>query len=153
MSILSKIGRNIVYHVTEKPSHYVHVDKPKSLQDLRQVQYNNWCKTKGVYNGSYLPKNPDMLSNKRGWIESNGRPDKQVRNFQRKSTGQKVRFDAENEKQYDHYHWENGNSIDSVRKKKACEKYIDRYGNVCREKSPESHLSPLDKDYIYKNKK
>ncbi len=151
MSIFSKIGRSIVYHTTKKPSHYIHVVKPKSLQDLRQIQYNNWCKCKGVYNGSYLPSDPNKLT-KKGWIESQGKPDKTVRNFQRKSSGQMVRFDAENEKQNNHYHWKNGTDKISIRKTEPSKKYIDRYGNICAEKSPESHLAPLDKDYIYKNK-
>ena len=43
MIILNKIARSVVYSCTEKPTHYVHVDNPKTLQELRQVQYNNWC--------------------------------------------------------------------------------------------------------------
>lgn len=30
MGILKKIARSFAYHFTEKPLHYVHVDKPKT---------------------------------------------------------------------------------------------------------------------------
>ena len=66
MNMIKKIKNRIIYGLTEKPSCYVHVDEPKSLQDYRQIQYNNWCKAKGVFNGSYLPYKPETLL-KRGW--------------------------------------------------------------------------------------
>ena len=149
MSLLKKLFDSFVYYFTEKPKFYIRVDNPRTLQDYRQIQYNNWCKVKGVYNGSYLPKNPDKLTafGKKGWFELKGNHTKVIRNFQRKSTGQKVRFDAENLKQYDHYHWYNP----AYQKKyKLADMYIDRYGNACWKKSRASHLAPLDKDYIEK---
>ncbi len=146
-----KLKDMIVYALTKKPDEYVHVSKPKTLQDHRQVQYNNWCKAKGVYNGSYLPTNPDILSG-RGWKETRGSADKSVRNFQRLSSGQMVRFDKESEKQYDHYHWKNATSDAEFRKKPADIQYKDRYGMPCSQKSGRHHLAPLDEEYHDKKK-
>ena len=148
-----KIFRKLVYALTEKPNHYVHVDKPKTLQDYRQVQYNNWCKALGVYNGSYLPKNPNKLmeSGKKGWRETKGKPDKTVRNFQRKSSGQRVRFDDETEDQIAHYHWTNPRPT-KVHYKMITE-YLDRYGRPCTKNDDRHHLAPLDKDCPKKAKK
>ncbi len=92
MGILNKIARSVVYHCTEKPSHYVHVDKPKTLQEYRQVQYNNLCMAKRVYNGSYLPKNPNTLNHK-GWMDITSSKNKSgKKHYMRKSSGQIVRF-------------------------------------------------------------
>ncbi|MGM9970916.1 MAG: hypothetical protein ACI35W_00730 [Anaeroplasmataceae bacterium] len=152
MGIFTKLARSVVFHCTEKPKHYVHIDSPKSLQDLRQIQYNNWCKAKSVYNGSYLPKKPDMLLCK-GWNEITPKEMKQKksdeRTFQRKSTLQIVRFDDENENQYEHYHWENRKSLKcKIKNDKVF--YLDKYGNVTARGSNESHIAPLDKEYIKK---
>lgn len=144
MGILKKIARSVVYSCTEKPTHYVHVDKPKTLQEHRQVQYNNWCKAKGVYNGSYLPKNPNALNHK-GWIDitaNNNNSGK--KHFLRKSSGQVVRFDPEDEDQIDHYHWYNPNP--TIPKHKLKTLYLDRYGKPCTERDNSHHLAPLDKD-------
>lgn len=144
MGIFSKIARSVVYRCTEKPTHYVHVDKPKTMQEHRQVQYNNWCKAKGVYNGSYLPKNPDTLLRK-GWTESthvNNISGK--RHFSRKSFGQIVRFDPENNNQIDHYHWHNPSPTKTGHKVKT--EYLDRFGQPCTKYDDQHHLAPLDKD-------
>lgn len=69
MYFLKNIFRHFVYYNTKKPKCYVHIDEAKSLQDFRQIQYNNWCKRNAVYNGSYLPTNPNVLIHK-GWIET-----------------------------------------------------------------------------------
>ena len=146
MKIIDKIMKNLVYHLTDKPKQYVHVDKPKSLQDDRQVQYNKWCKAKSVYNGSYLPSNPDVLteSGKKGWYETKGSKDGKIRNFKRKSSGQTVRYDGETDKQIAHYHWNNPKP--TIRNLKLQTKYLDRYGNPCTERDDSHHLAPLDKN-------
>lgn len=142
-----------VYKHTEKPKEYVHLDEPKTLQEHRQVQYNNWCKKNGVYNGSYLPESPDTLTKKgKGWVETKGKPDKTVRNFTRKSSGQKVQFNGDriNNKgklEDKHYHWKN---IDKNGKEIKGHERFDRYGKPCEDGSPESHLAPLDKKYNMK---
>ena len=157
MNVLKKLFNGFVYHNTEKPEHYVHIDKPRSLQDLRQIQYNNWCKANGVYNGSYLPSNPDKLkeSSKKGWREITSPKDntRLHRTFQRKSSGQVVDYHdkAPTKKGTiadEHYHWENPNPTLFNSKKET--KYLDRYGNGCISGSRESHLAPLNKNYNYK---
>lgn len=143
MSIISKIKRVLVYNLTKKPEHYVHVDKPKNFQDCRQVQYNKWCKAKGVYNGSYLPKNADTLLRK-GWVETTVAVNNANREFTRKSTGQKVRFDPESNSQIDHYHWYNPSPTKIGHK--ITTEYLDRYGIPCTKYDHQHHLAPLDKD-------
>ena len=159
MGILKKIARSFVYHYTEKPLHYVHVDKPKTLQECRQVQYNNWCKAKGVYNGSYLPKNPNKLkaTGKKGWIEITSPYDKTGthRTFQRKSSGQVVDYHCKAPTKRgtiadEHYHWWEVFSFEEQPRKPKHTNYRDRYGNVCNKGSRESHLAPLDKKYDFK---
>ena len=144
MNFFKEVIKGVVYALTEKPSHYVHVDKPKCLQDFRQVQYNNWCKAKGVYNGSYLPENPEKLTElgKKGWFETKGAENGKNRNFQRKSSGQSVRFDRETEEQIAHYHWNNPNPTVPGHKLKTI--YLDRYGKPCTERDDRRHLAPLD---------
>lgn len=148
MNMIKKIKNRMIYSLTEKPSCYVHVDEPKSLQDYRQLQYNNWCKAKGVFNGSYLPYKPETLL-KRGWkdisVEEYKNRHPSSYQLQRKSTGQIVRYEEENETQYAHYHWENRTSLDGDLKNDAY--YLDRYGKVCRKNSHKSHLAPFDKKY------
>ena len=152
-----KLIDKIVFMFTKKPEHYVRVKRINSLQDLRQIQYNKWCKAKGVYNGSFLPKDPDLLteSGKKGWFEEEDSfkdVTKKHRIFKRKSSGQVVDYHSRKLKssgnvyEYEHYHWRNPN----VNKKNDLQKYIDRYGNVCGKKTPQSHLAPLDNDYKYK---
>lgn len=157
MGILKKIARSVVYHCTERPSHYVHVDEPKTLQEYRQVQYNNWCKFKGVYNGSYLPKDPNRLkeSSKKGWIEITSFKNEtgRHRTFKRKSSGQVVdyHFKAPTKRGTiadEHYHWRNGFVLNKPKKNKMI--YLNRFGNPCLKNSKESHLAPFDKDYDYK---
>jgi len=153
MSILKRIKRSFVYHTTSKPVHYVHVDKPKSLQDHRQIQYNDWCKRNAVYNGSYLPKDPVTLLRK-GWSRyvNHQIPKDKNNEFIRKSSGQIVRYDHKKkdiksgEQEDEHYHWYNDS-------RKTCMKapLNDRYGKLCcKIKAPESHLAPLDKDYNFR---
>lgn len=111
------------------------------------MQYNNWCKRNGVYNGSYLPENPNTLTKKgKGWVETQGKPDKTVRNFTRKSSGQRIRYDKENKEQISHYHWKNAKSVQEERKLAKKIQYKDRYGNVCSENDDRHHLAPLDND-------
>lgn len=147
--------RRYVYAHTEKPEHYVHVDEPKTLQDERQVQYNNWCKRNGVYNGSYLPVNPDTLT-ERGWSETTSpKRNKQTgRDFERKSSGQKVEWNDGKDDGFgwedEHYHWRDPNGGSS-------NDNLDRYGRPSRDRRA-IHLAPLDRDYRYvehkeKNKK
>src|SRR5574344_50773 len=152
MSILVKIKRNFVYSLTKKPTHYVHVDDPNSLQDLRQIQYNNWCKRKAVYNGSYLPKNPETLLRK-GWnefVNPHCRKNKHD-HFKRKSTGQIVRYDfykideRSGEPEDEHYQWYHDSTKTYHRAP-----LNDRYGRECEAKKPESHLAPLDEDYNFR---
>ena len=159
MSIFEKIFKSLVYSTTEKPKHYVHVDKPKTFQELRQVQYNNWCRAKGVYNGSYLPTDPNKLceSGKKGWIEKSCVNDKTGlhRTFQRKSNGQIVDYHYSQIKKNgiivdEHYHWWEIFSLEKNPHKLENEKYRNRYGDICLNGSKESHLAPLDKDYNYK---
>lgn len=156
MGILNKIAKGFIYHCTEKPSHYVHVDNPKTLQDYRQVQYNNWCKAKAVYNGSYLPKIPSTL-NRKGWRETTSPKDTTGlhRRFQRKSSGQVVDYHGKAPTKKgtiadEHYHWWESFSSEDRPKKPKGTLYRDRYGNVCSEGSRESHLAPLDKKYDFK---
>lgn len=144
MEILNKIARSVVYHCTEKPTHYVHVDKPKTLQEYRQVQYNNWCKAKGVYNGSYLPKNPSTLNNK-GWMDiTSSKNQSGKKHYMRKSSGQIVRFDPENEEQIDHYHW--SNPLPTKIGHKVTTEYLDRYRKPCTKYDDQHHLASLDRD-------
>lgn len=144
MNFFNKLFNKFVYLNTVKPQHYIHVDKPKTLQDHRQIQYNKWCKRYGVYNGSYLPKECDTLHRK-GWIETK-RYDSKRRFFQRKSSGQRVRLDLENIDQIEHYHWINPKPTKKHRLKLE---YLDRYGNPCSKKDQGHHLAPLDKDCPY----
>ncbi len=136
-----------VYKHTEKPTQYIRVDNPTSLQEYRQIQYNNWCKRKGVYNGSYLPENPDILK-KKGWQETKGKADGTIRNFRRKSTKQEIQFNDEKykneQREYKHYHWINRDK--TTGKEVKNEERFDRYGKICRKHSKESHLFPYDKD-------
>ena len=153
MGIIKSLANKIVYSLTKKPEHYVHVDKPKNLQDLRQIQYNNWCKAKGVYNGSYLPEKPDTLL-KKGWVDITSPYNKTgyIRDFRRKSSGQVVEFNDTkinqfNELEEKHYHWRTPESLpENGRKEKEFTRF-DRYGKPCTRKEQRSHLAPLDKDY------
>ena len=129
---------NFLFTKTKKPENYVRVRKPKTLQDYRQISFNNWCKAKKVYCGAFMPEEPDDLLNK-GWIETKG--GKKNRNFIRKSTKQKVRFDSEKVFRQTfkpkHYHWLFNDDI-----------YYNYYGQISNDKkSPMVHFSPLDKDY------
>jgi hypothetical protein len=67
MKLINHLTKSMIYKLTSKPECYVHIDNPKTLQEKRQVQYNRWCKAKGVFNGSYLPQKPDTLTKKVGW--------------------------------------------------------------------------------------
>lgn len=150
-----KLFNRLVYMLTKKPDHYVHIDKPRTLQEHRQVQYNNWCRRNGVYNGSYLPENPDTLKQK-GWEETTSPKDLtgKRRDFTRKSSKQMVRYEKKEYKkgrwEDEHYHWYNAKSINERRKKGKNEKYIDRYGNICADGSPQSHLAPKDRKYNFR---
>lgn len=144
MKFLNRIARSIIYHLTVKPSCYVHVEKPRTLQDHRQIQYNNWCRGKCVYSGSYLPKNPTTL-NRKGWIDITSSMNKSgIKHFMRKSSGQVVRFDPENNFQINHYHW--SNPLPTKSSHKLLTKYLDRYGLPCTKRDDRHHLAPLDKN-------
>jgi hypothetical protein len=150
MKLLKKLEKAIIYKLTKKPECYVHVDNPKTLQEKRQVQYNKWCRAKGIFNGSYLPQNPNTLTHK-GWRETTNPKNPKNKEYQRKSTGQMVRYDYSTTKNGNtmpaHYHWKNAKSISEWRKQKEETKYIDRYGIPCSKKSDKHHLAPFDKDY------
>ena len=144
MKTYKSVFNRIIYHYTEKPTHYVHVDKPKSFQDYRQIQYNKWCKAKGVYNGSYLPENPKKLERK-GWLDiTSGKNQSGKKHYMRKSSGQIVRFDPENNDQIDHYHW--SNPVPTKPNHKVKTEYLDRYGKPCTKYDDRHHLAPLDRD-------
>ena len=141
-----------IYSKTSKPKEYIRVDKPKTDQEKRQVMFNNWCKAKKVYCGSYLPVNhKDLL--KKGWISIGKRfykkKDKNTKNllhrpiyqYKRKSTNQKVEFHREFEKGYvEHYHWVIGHK-----------RFKDRYGKEVSYYDPSHHLVALDMDYTEDN--
>ena len=160
---LLKLIDKWVYSHSKKPKHYKRVKKPPrswvekliSPQDARQQQYNNWCKRYGIYSGSYLPDNPDELL-KKGWREFTSPKDKTGlhREFQRKSTGQIVRYASSKivrgRVEDKHYHWDNASSLEERRKLKELIRCIDRYGDACPEHSPESHLAPKDRDYNFR---
>ena len=162
MGLMRMVDRWVYKH-SKKPECYKRVkNPPKTMaekisraQDARQQQYNNWCKRYGVYNGSYLPDNPDTLK-KKGWVETTS-PQNTTgnhRNFKRKSGGQMVRYDSKvfrkGRYEDEHYHWENANGTEKRRKIDKKEKYLDRYGNVCADGSSESHLAPKDKNYNFR---
>lgn len=158
MKFINKLFNRYVYNHTQKPEHYVHVDKPLTLQEYRQIQYNRWCKRYGVYNGSYLPKDSSTLLRK-GWKETtNVKNNGPIKEFTRKSNNQRVRFDRARNDQIDHYHWYNPNP--TIRHKKYKTEYLDRYGMPCTKKDDCHHLAPLDADcpkkaskkYIHKRK-
>ncbi len=155
--MLKKLKRKIVYAMTEKPEHYVHVDTPKTLQDHRQVQYNNWCKRKGVYNGSYLPEDPQTLLRK-GWTDKKDTGGKLgSQKYIRKSSGQKVMFHKEKVLESGmpedkHYHWFNQNAKIANGKVDQETGMMTRYGEPCKAHSKPSHLAPLDKKYNYRSK-
>lgn len=143
--------RRFVYEHTRKPEHYVRVGNPKTLQEHRQVQYNGWCRRYGVYNGSYLPEDPDTLKRK-GWWEITRSGSR--REFQRKSSGQMVGYDGKKYKrgrwEDEHYHWYNARSIVGKSRLKRKSYYIDRYGKICAYGSEESHIAPKDRKYNYR---
>lgn len=162
----------VVYALTEKPTEYVHIDTPKTLQDYRQIGFNRWCKAIGVYSGSYLPADPEKLTSngRKGWYENTSSKNKTGDNriFVRKSTGQIVRHDDTKTKRNgttvdQHYHWHNEkqtqdiaeylqmNNIELSKKEQSEKfKYKDRYGHHCDDGSKESHLAPRDSDYRFR---
>lgn len=77
MSFIKNLENSLIYHLTKKPTEYVRIDEPKTLQDCRQIQFNKWCKAKGVFCGSYLPKNPKKIE-KKGWKNITSTKIKQV---------------------------------------------------------------------------
>lgn len=164
MTFFSKLTKNYIYRHTKKPTRYVHVDTPKTLQEYRQVQFNNWCKAKGVYCGSYLPAKPEKLTaaGKKGWEETTNPKNRTgiIREFKRKSSGQWVSF---HDKHIEHgvlidphYHWHTAKTEDedkAIRKDSTSLRYYDRYGTRCKNRSIESHLAPLDRNYNYREVK
>ena len=149
MKIINKLKRIIIYHITEKPKTYLHIDKPKTFQDYRQIQYNNWCTWYKVYCGSYLPKNRKHLL-KKGFIRVFDNYLKNGEKYKRKSDGQIIRYDFEvYDKKYKpaHYHWLKDDQF-----------YYDKYGNSCRylkisKCDFEHHIAPYDEDYkIYERR-
>ncbi len=154
---------SLIFRITKKPECYKRVKNPPKTplqkllhpQSARQQQYNNWCKRNEVYNGSYLPENPNLLL-KKGWTETTSPKNKtgNIRDFQRKSSKQMIRYDSKTYKkgrwEDEHYHWKTGKSINENRKISDDKKYINRYGKTCAKDSHESHLAPKDKDYIFR---
>ena len=114
----------LIYNISKKPTEYKRVHKPPktsldkllNYQDARQQQFNDWCKRKGVYCGSYLPENPDTLL-KKGWKETTSPKNKtnKIREFQRNSTKQMIRYDdkkmVDGVLEDEHYHWERAKSV------------------------------------------
>ena len=144
LKFINKLFNRYVYNHTLKPEHYVHVDKPLTLQEYRQIQYNRWCKRYAIYNGSYLLKDSNTLLRK-GWVESTHQLDNSGdKEFTRKSSKQRVRFEHAKNDQIDHYHWFNPNP--TIRNKKYKTEYLDRYGMPCTKKDDCHHLAPLDAD-------
>lgn len=150
--MFNKLKKKIIYALTKKPEHYVRVDRPKTLQEHRQVQYNKWCIAKGAFNGSYLPNNPNTLL-KKGWTETTNFKNTagDNRELTRKSSGQRVRYDSGVLKSgkvvEKHYHWYNACSNTETKKLKNATLYLDRYGNTCAKGAAASHLAPYDKEY------
>lgn len=152
----SKIDRKI-YAMTQKPEYYVEVErepmtnkeKLQNPQLARQVQYNKWSKAKKIYSGSYLPYDNDKLE-KCGWEDFTDSRNvmSHIKDYRRKSTGQEVQWNqgdnnAPNkaERKFTHYHWVNLLNKDSNSK---LDKYFDKYGKLCNNKSAMSHISPYD---------
>ena len=118
----------LIYNTTKKPIEYKRVSNPPKTtldklldpQNARQQQFNNWCKRKEVYCGSYLPENPDTLL-KKGWKETTSPKNKtnKIREFQRNSTKQIVRYDdkkiVKGKLEDEHYHWLREKSIEEGR--------------------------------------
>ena len=141
--------RKKIFKKTIKPKEYVHIDKPVTNQDYRQVHFNNWCKAKNVFCGSYLPKNPFvLLIPKKGWKKRAEYKDCKVLQFERKSTGQIVQYHFEDESRNDrinHYHWE----VEDKKLRK--EKQYSREKKECKKHSEECHILPYDYKYEKKN--
>ena len=146
--------KRFVYIVTKKPTENKRIRIPKSLQDHRQIQFYVWSKAHEVYSGSYLPINLEKLTaeGKKGWYENTKDKSGLHRRFIRKSTWQTVRYDFQSLKNNKypvdaHYHW-----YSEVSQPETKISY-NRYGEVCENSSPESHLAPLDEDFVYIGKK
>lgn len=151
--IFIKKKKAINYHSKEQRRIYSKTSKPKTDQEKRQVMFNNWCKAKKVYCGSYLPVNhKDLL--KKGWVSIGKRfykkkdkttkklLHKPIYQYKRKSTNQKVEFHREFKKGYvEHYHWIAGKDL-----------FKDKYGVVGKKGEVEHHLLALDMDFT-KDKK
>ena len=146
--------RKKIFKHTVKPIEYVHVDNPKTKQEYRQLHFNNWCKAKNVYSGSYLPVNHKDLLNK-GWIltgkhfynkyinKSKKLLHRPIYQYKRKSTNQEVEFHREYEECcVEHYHWKAGKDL-----------FKDKYGVVGKKGEVEHHLVALDMDYTEDNEK
>ena len=153
--------RNIdrwVYNHSNKPMHYVRVKNPPKtpmekrsrVQEARQQQFNFWCMRYGVYCGSYLPTDHRTLLRK-GWKDTthpNRRKHKpDTTEYTRKSTGQKIEHHDSKDGIDHHYHWFNNHSTGDV------DYYFDRFGKPCKKKKRETHLAPLDRDFIWRKKK
>ena len=157
--IVSRKMDQWVYRHTQKPTHYVRVKNPPRTdaekktrpQDARQEQFNRWCARYRVYCGSYLPAaHRDLLGN--GWDDTthpNGRKYRpQIVEYTRRSTQQRVVHHEEDETSYEHYHWLNPNNSDEDKRIY----YLDRFGVPAGKGKMQTHLAPLDRDFVEKRK-
>ncbi len=134
--------RKKIFKKTTKPIEYVHIDKPKTAQDYRQMHFNNWSKYHNVYSGSYLPDDPKKLESN-GWnkIKSIDKCNKGI--YERKSTKQQVLFEGiEKDVQIEHYYWFIGNHKDKINKKQL----YNRKKEFCNKGSNESHILPYSRE-------
>ena len=134
--------RKKIFKKTTKPTEYVHIDKPKTAQDYRQIHFNNWSKFHHVYSGSYLPNNPEKLE-RNGWdkIVAIDKCNKAI--YERKSTNQQVLFEGTGKDvNVTHYHWFIGKFRDKINKKKL----YNRKKEKCDKGSIESHILPYSKE-------
>ncbi len=144
-----KYTKQEIYDMTTKPNHYIKIRNPRTPQDYRQLQFNNWCERKKVYSGAYLPSSCDKLLDK-GWIETTN-PICQIqkpgdhREFIRKSSGQKVRFDLASIIKGifspSHYHWSN---LDDDKKTYL---YYNSYEEKVKKGETSSHIAPIGKEF------
>ena len=147
----------IIYSNTKKPKHYIEVENPPKTtmeklfrqQDARQVQFNKWSKSHQVYSGSYLPYQISEL-NKHGWNTLHPSKNSYETEHIRKSTGQHVlrhgiHINKEGKLEKTHYHWKNLDAEKLSKKQRNNVYYFDKYGDLCKRGSDESHIKPFRK--------
>lgn len=118
----------------------------KTKNKKHQEQTNKLANLFNIFGGSRLPEDPNDLI-KQGWKDIT-HPEKRKnhmgRTYKNKYTKQEVNFDYGNInkdgfKRKNHYHWKN------IGEEKNIYPYIDKYGNLCRKNSKESHILPIIK--------